>query len=105
MPAQLQVEIERINELSNEGISRFGGPFLAGVALTAVDAMFAPVIFRIQSYDLPMQGVASDYVSCMLALPAMQQWYAQALQECDMDSARAQEVTRYSDIIRDERQR
>ena len=103
-PAQLQADIQRVNTLFNEGLSRFGGPFLGGSSFTAVDAMFAPVIFRIQTYGLTMQGAAGDYVSRMLALPAMQQWYAQALQERDTDEAHEEDVARYSDIIRDERQ-
>jgi glutathione S-transferase len=86
-------------------LSRFGGPFLGGAAFTAVDAMYAPVVFRIQTYDLPMQGAAADYVSQMLALPGMQQWYVQALQERDIDQAHEQDVERYSDIISDERQK
>ena len=102
---QLQADIERINTLFNQGLSRFGGPFLGGAAFTAVDAMYAPVVFRIQTYDLPMQGAASNYVSHMLALPGMQQWYAQALQERDIDEAHEQDVARYSDIIDDARQK
>ncbi|AFK63637.1 Glutathione S-transferase domain-containing protein [Advenella kashmirensis WT001] len=103
--APLQADIERINTLFNEGLSRFGGPFLGGATFTAVDAMFAPVIFRIQTYGLPMQGAAADYVARMLALSGMQQWYAQALQEREIDEAHEQDVGRYSDIIADERQK
>ncbi|AHG65068.1 glutathione S-transferase family protein [Advenella mimigardefordensis] len=102
--AELQQDIERVNTLFNQGLARFGGPFLGGAAFTAVDAMYAPVVFRIQTYDLPMQGAAAEYVSRMLALPGMQQWYAQALQERDTDDAHEQDVVRYSDIIGDERQ-
>jgi len=102
--AELQQDIDRINALFNQGLSLFGGPFLGGAAFTAVDAMYAPIAFRIQTYQLPMQGAAADYVSRILALPGMQQWYAQALQEGDTDEAHEQDVTRYSDIISDERQ-
>lgn len=104
MPAQLQADLERINTLFNEGLSRFGGPFLAGRVFTAVDAMFAPVIFRIQTYGLPLSGEAAGYVARMLALAGMQQWYAQALGEADRDASHEQDVSRYSEIISDERQ-
>lgn len=105
IPAGLQQDIDRLNALFNQGLSLFGGPFLGGAAFSAVDAMYAPVVFRIQSYGLPMQGAAGDYVAHMLALPAMRQWYAQALQEPDRDEAHEQEVERYSDIIGDERRK
>lgn len=104
MTDELQTDIQRINSLFNEGLARFGGPFLAGKRFTAVDAMFAPVIFRIQTYDLEIKGDASSYVSRMLALPAMKQWYAQALSEPGRDLAHEQVVSHYGEIIRDERQ-
>src|SRR6202034_2226410 len=46
----LERDIDRIGTLWNDGLQRFGGPFLAGGAYTAVDAFFSPVAFRIQSY-------------------------------------------------------
>ncbi len=104
MTAELQADVLRINSLLNEGLARFGGPFLAGSRFTAVDAMYAPVIFRIQTYDLQMKGDASSYVTRILALPGMQQWYAQALSESEQDQVHEQDVLRYADIVRDERQ-
>jgi glutathione S-transferase len=79
--AALTRDVDRLNELWSEGLTRFGGPFLAGTTFTAVDAFFAPVAFRVQSYELPMTGAAADYVARLLALPAMQQWYTAALAE------------------------
>ena len=79
--ADLQAEIDRLNELWCEGLNRFGGPFLAGEKFTAVDAFFAPVVFRIQTYGLAMNPQASAYVKRMLALPSMQQWQTEALRE------------------------
>ncbi|CAN5762852.1 glutathione S-transferase family protein [soil metagenome] len=77
----LQQDIDRLNELWSEGLSRFGGPFLAGSAFSAVDAFYAPVVFRIQTFGLPMNQAASAYVQHMLALPSMQQWQTDALAE------------------------
>lgn len=81
IPAGLKKDIERLNELWNEGLARFGGPFLAGNAFTAVDAMFAPVVFRVQTYGLPLHGEAAAYAARMLSRPAMQAWYQDALNE------------------------
>lgn len=80
-PPALQADILRIGEIWNEGLSRFGGPYLAGPAFTAVDAFFAPVAFRAQTYALDFGGGASSYVERILALPAMREWYEAALQE------------------------
>lgn len=78
---ELQKDIDRLNSLWEDGLQRFGGPFLAGKSFTAVDAFFAPVAFRIQTYALPLTEAASHYVQHLLALEPMQQWYNAALAE------------------------
>jgi glutathione S-transferase len=77
----LQRDLDRLDELWNEGLTRFGGPLLAGATFTAVDAFYAPVAFRIQSYGLPLSDAALAYAERLLALPPMQRWYADALAE------------------------
>ena len=81
MPPELQQDIARIDELWIEGIARFGGPFLAGAMFTAVDAFFAPVAFRVQTYGLALGSVAAGYAQRLLALDSMRSWYAEALRE------------------------
>lgn len=81
MSTALQIDIARINELWTEGIDRFGGPFLAGQTLTAVDAFFAPVVFRIQTYGLSLQKEAAGYAARMLSAPSMCAWYDDAIHE------------------------
>ena len=76
----LRLDVARIRELFAEGLSRFGGPFLAGERFTAVDAFFAPVAFRIRTYGLDV-GAGQPWVDHMLAQPAMQDWERQALAE------------------------
>ncbi len=80
-PKALHRDIERIENLWHEGHTLFGGPYLAGSAFTAVDAFFAPVIFRFQTYGLPLSNIAQKYVAHMLGLPAMKSWYNAALKE------------------------
>jgi glutathione S-transferase len=79
--APLANELARLNALWLDGLQRFGGPFLAGPRFTAVDAFFAPVSFRVQSYGLQLDPAAMQYVARLLALKPMQEWYAAALQE------------------------
>ncbi len=80
-PTELLVDWGRIAELWSEGLSRFGGPFLAGSQFTAVDAFFAPVAFRAQTYSPPLPDDCQRYVERMLNLPSMQKWYSDALDE------------------------
>ena len=79
--AALSRDLARLEELWADGIGRFGGPFLTGARFCAVDAFFAPVAFRIQTYDPPIDSGARRYAAQLLALPAMKDWYAAALQE------------------------
>ena len=81
MSDALKHDIFRLGDLWNDGLARFGGPFLAGEHFTAVDAFFAPVAFRVQSYGLSFDGAANDYPKRLLDLPAMRDWYEAGLAE------------------------
>ena len=100
----LQKDISRIDELWNEGLAKFGGPFLAGDKFSAVDAFFAPVVFRAQTYQLPMSTSASNYMEMILALPAMRAWYDAALLETWREPAHEQEVLDAGKLLADLRQ-
>jgi glutathione S-transferase len=88
----LAADIARIDELWCEGLRRFGGPYLAGDRFSAVDAFYAPVAFRAQTYALPLSEKAAAYAQRLLALPSMQHWYADALAEPWRDAAHDAEV-------------
>ncbi len=103
-PALLK-DIQRLNELWSQGLQTFGGPFLAGEAFTAVDAFYAPIAFRVQTYGLQLEPEAMAYVQRLLALPAMQQWEYEALQEVWRDNQHEAYVTRYGRIVEDLRRR
>jgi glutathione S-transferase len=75
----LKRDLARLESLWAEGLARFGGPFLAGAKFTAADAFYAPVAFRIQTYDPPLNDVARDYAARLRALPSMHEWYAAAI--------------------------
>jgi glutathione S-transferase len=77
----LRRDLDRLDELWTEGLTRFGGPFLAGGTFTAVDAFYCPVAFRIQTYGLALSPAAMDYAAGLLALPAMRDWYEAGIAE------------------------
>ena len=81
MEQALLRDISRIEELWNEGLSTFGGPFLAGAKFSVVDAFFAPVAFRFQTYDIKLGEKADRYAAFLRSLPAMQDWYNASLAE------------------------
>src|ERR1700722_5833722 len=84
-PAALEHDVARLNALWSDGLHRFGGPYLAGKAFTAVDAFYAPVAFRVQTYGLRLDSAAAAYVHLLLDLGAMREWYADALKETQRD--------------------
>lgn len=74
-------DLQRLQALWQQGLNEHGGPFLAGAQFSAVDAFFCPVAFRVQTYGLRLSAPCMAYVQTLLNLPAMQDWYAAALQE------------------------
>ena len=94
-------DVCRIEELWIEGLTRFGGPFLGGATFTAVDAFYAPIHFRIQTYGLSLKPQAAQYSQMILDLAPMHQWYEQGLQEDFRDPEHDDFVTKYGDILQD----
>jgi glutathione S-transferase len=72
-PEVLQ-EVARINAIWSEA----KGPFLFG-EFSAADAMYAPVVLRFRTYEVDVANRA--YYDAVLALPAMQEWIADAERE------------------------
>jgi glutathione S-transferase len=67
-------EIRRIDALWSQA----KGPFLFG-AFGAADAMYAPVVLRFRTYEVPVSN--REYAEAMLALPAMREWIEAAERE------------------------
>ncbi len=97
----LQQNLDRLDELFTEGLGLFGGPFLAGDSFTAVDAFYAPVAFRIQTYRLRLGDVAMEYVRRMLNLGNMREWYSDALSETWRDLSHDRETLAAGRLIED----
>jgi len=93
-PGDLLRELDRITELWSDGLKRFGGPFLAGLDFSAVDAFFAPVAFRLQTYDLDPAGELGVYAARLRTLPPMIEWYDAALLETWRDDEHEAEASR-----------
>lgn len=98
---KLHNDVARIDELWCEGLNRFGGPFLAGKDFSAVDAFFAPICFRYQSYQFVLSQRAQHYVDTMMQLPAMQQWQAAALIEKWRDASHDEEIIQSGTLLSD----
>ena len=99
----LRADVARIDEIWTEGKTRFGGPWLTGPDFSAVDAFYAPVTFRLQTYDLPLGDSARAYTELLLNHPAMQEWYAAALIEPWLETGHEQEVAAAGTITADHR--
>ena len=75
-----QANVARIDAMWSECHAKNGGPFLFG-KFCAVDAMYAPVVARLDTYGLKVSREALGYMEAMMALPAWGEWRAAALQE------------------------
>jgi len=71
-------DIARIVEIWSE----CRGPFLFG-AFSAADAMYAPVVLRFRTYEVELPPVCRAYADAVLALPALQEWIADAGREAE----------------------
>jgi glutathione S-transferase len=80
--AKVQADVDRIVAMWTDARARFGkgGPFLFG-QFTAVDAMYAPVVSRLETYSFPVPQVVRAYMDAVLATPAYQEWTRAALEE------------------------
>ncbi len=75
-------DVARFSGIVREARERFGagGPFLFG-AFGAADAMFAPLVTRLDTYSIALDPTTRAYVDAVLALAAFQEWRSAALKE------------------------
>ncbi len=82
---EVQRDIDRIVEIWCEARTVFAtgkGPYLFG-DFSIADAMFAPIVWRLHVYNVPLPPLAADYSAAMRAHPAMIEWHAAALGESE----------------------
>lgn len=75
-------DLTRIMQIWAEARARFGGDgeFLFGT-FGAADIMYAPVVTRIITYNLPIARFAQGYIMAVIQHPFLQDWIAAAQEE------------------------
>ena len=72
--------IETLWRQTREGFGA-GGPYLFGSLFNAADAMFAPVVARLLTYEPALAEDTKAYCAAVRAYPLVEEWYAAAAQE------------------------
>jgi glutathione S-transferase len=103
--AALSADVARVDELWRDGLARFGGGYLAGAAFTAVDAFFAPVAFRMQTFDLELTETATNYCRRLLDHEHMRGWYAASVAETWRETGHEQALAAVGRVTADDRER
>ena len=98
--AALARDVARVREIFEQGLARFGGPWLAGAQFTVLDAFFAPVAFRARTYALDL-GAGQAWGDHILTHPAMLEWEAAALRETWREESHEQELAAAGAIAAD----
>lgn len=88
MTPAIEADLRRIDAIWSECRRDFAaaGPWLFGRFSTA-DAMYAPVVLRVRTYDLPLGEVARGWCTTMLADPHLQDWLRAAAAESQVVAA------------------
>ncbi|WP_112662542.1 glutathione S-transferase family protein [Microvirga flavescens] len=75
-------DVARFVEIVKEARGKFGqsGPFLFG-AFSGADAMFAPLVTRLDTYSFDLDAPTRAYVDAVLSLPSFQEWRNAGLEE------------------------
>ena len=79
---EASADVARLEQAFGQARGEFGqaGAFLFG-DFSAADAMFAPVVNRLHVYNVAVTPGTRAYMDAMMALPAWQNWSAQAQAE------------------------
>jgi glutathione S-transferase len=79
---EASADVSRLEQAFEQARAEFGqaGAFLFG-DFSAADAMFAPVVNRLHVYKVAVTPGTRVYMDAMMALPAWQDWSAQAQAE------------------------
>lgn len=80
--SRAQYDIDRIMTIWRECLQKYGGPWLFG-QIGAADAMYAPVVTRLLTYDVPIDSDIAEYCMRVLKQPYVAQWVAAAQSETE----------------------
>lgn len=82
--ADVAADVVRLEAIWREARKSFGqahgGPYLYG-AFSAADAMYAPVVTRLDTYDIAVDADTRAYMDTILAHPAFVEWRESGLAE------------------------
>lgn len=81
--SRADADVKRIVDIWTECLNTYGGPFLFGKKPCMADAMYAPVVSRFRTYDIPLDETCVAFCTAIWTLPAMQEWIAAAELEAD----------------------
>jgi glutathione S-transferase len=75
-------DVARLEELWAECRKAYGkgGPFLFG-KFSAADAMFTPVVSRLETFAIPVSKTTQAYMNAILQTPAFVKWKAESTSE------------------------
>jgi glutathione S-transferase len=97
----LQADLTRLDALWTEGLRAHGGPWLTGKEFTAVDAFFAPVATRVQTYGLALSQPAAQYVQQLLHFTPVVEWMNAGIAEPWRDAGHEDDMLAHGEIIQD----
>ena len=82
MNANILSDVARLESLWRQCRNEHGkgGPFLFG-KFGIADAMYAPVVTRLETFDIKVAEDTQHYMNAVLATPAFHEWKAAALKE------------------------
>ncbi len=78
-----RLDIERILTIWRECLAEWGGPWLFGERRSVADAMYAPVVTRLLTYDVKLDPACAGYCERTMAVPDMQEWIGLAKGEVE----------------------
>jgi glutathione S-transferase len=73
-------DIERVVAIWSDCLTRYGGPYLFARRSMA-DAMYAPVVTRLLTYDVKLDRTSRAYCDTIMAMPEMCEWLDAARRE------------------------
>ena len=76
--SRAQTDIDRVVNIWRECLAAYGGPYLFGKQPTLADAMYAPVVTRFLSYDVPLDATCAAYCETIMAMPELRAWINEA---------------------------
>jgi glutathione S-transferase len=97
----LQADLRRLESMWAEGLARHGGPYLGGARFTAVDAFFAPVASRIQTYGLVLESPAAAYARHLLQHEAVREWIDAGVRETWRDAPHETDCLANGELLQD----